>query len=57
MREAPRPAAAAFAHKHGLTVVEDVRGRELVQRYMTRSDGKPDGRLLDWQRIIEAKVP
>ena len=48
--------AAAFAKKHGLTVVEDVGQKELVERYMTGSDGKPDGRLLDWQRIIEAEV-
>ena len=48
--------AAAFAKKHGLVVVEDVGEKELVERYMTGSDGKPDGRLLDWQRIIEAEV-
>ena len=22
-----------------------------------RSDGKPDGKMVDWHRIIEAKVP
>ena len=48
--------AAAFAQKHGLVVIEDVGQTELVERYMTGSDGKPDGRLLDWQRIIEAEV-
>lgn len=51
------PEAAAFAARYGLTVVEDVGQKELVERYMTRPDGQPDGRLLDWQRIIEAKVP
>lgn len=51
------PEAAAFAKKHGLLVVEDVGDKELVERYMTRQDGSPDGRLLNWQRIIEAKVP
>ncbi len=49
--------AAAFVKKHGLVVVEDVGEKELVERYMTGSDGNPDGRLLDWQRIIEATVP
>jgi methyltransferase (TIGR00027 family) len=49
--------AAAFAKKHGLVVVEDVGNKELLQRHMTGSDGKPDGRLLNWQRFIEVKVP
>jgi hypothetical protein len=38
-------------------VVEDVGDKELVARYLLGSDGKPDGRLLNWQRIIEAAVP
>jgi len=49
--------AAAFVKKHGLVVVEDVGEKELGQRHMLGSDGKLDGRLLNWQRIIEAKVP
>lgn len=49
--------AAAFAKKHGLVVVEDVGDKELLKRHLLGSDGKPDGRLLNWQRIIEAKVP
>jgi methyltransferase (TIGR00027 family) len=40
--------AAAFAQKHGLKVVEDVGQKELIERYMTGSDGKVDGQLLDW---------
>jgi methyltransferase (TIGR00027 family) len=51
------PEAAAFVRKHGLVVVEDVGDSELIERYLTGSDGKQDGRLLNWQRIIEAKVP
>ena len=51
------PEAAAFARKHGLVVVEDVGEKELLKRHMTGSDGKPDGRLLNWQRMIEARVP
>lgn len=49
--------ASAYMKKHGLIVVEDAGEKELVARYLTGSDGKPDGRLLNWQRIIEAKVP
>jgi methyltransferase (TIGR00027 family) len=51
------PEAAAFVQKHGLVVVEDVGDSELIERYLTGSDGKQDGRLLNWQRIIEAQVP
>ena len=49
--------AAAFVKEHGLAVVEDVGDKELVRRHLTGSDGKPDGRLLNWQRMMEAKVP
>lgn len=51
------PEAADFARRHGLVVVEDVGDKELIQRHLLGSDGKPDGRLLNWQRIIEATVP
>src|SRR5262245_59327618 len=49
--------AAAYLKRHGLVVVEDVGDADLVRRHLTGSDGKPDGRLLNWQRIIEATVP
>jgi methyltransferase (TIGR00027 family) len=49
--------AADFVRKHGLALVEDVDDKELVRRHLTGSDGKPDGRLLNWQRLIEARVP
>jgi methyltransferase (TIGR00027 family) len=49
--------AAAFVKKHGLAVVEDAGEKLLIKRYLMGADGKPDGRLLNWQRIIEAKVP
>jgi len=49
--------AAAFLRKHGLAVVEDVGDRELLRRHLLGSDGKPDGRLLNWQRMVEARVP
>jgi methyltransferase (TIGR00027 family) len=48
--------AAAFLKKHGLAVVDDAGDRELGKRY-AGSDGKPEGRLLNWQRMMEAKVP
>lgn len=48
--------AAAFVKKHGLVVVEDLGEKELAEQYLTGSDGKPEGRLLDWQRIMEAQV-
>jgi methyltransferase (TIGR00027 family) len=48
--------AAAFAAKHGLTVVEDLDDTELTRRYLLDSRGRPDGRLPDWQRIIDAVV-
>jgi len=49
--------AAAFAKKHGLQVVEDVGDKELVRRHLTGSDGKPDGRMINWTRLIEVRVP
>jgi methyltransferase (TIGR00027 family) len=51
------PEAAAFAKKHGLVVVDDVGDQELTKRHNLGSDGKPDGRLLNWQRFLEAAVP
>ncbi len=51
------PEAAAFVETHGLVMVEDVGDQELLHRYLLGSDGKSDGRLLNWERIIEAKVP
>lgn len=49
--------AAAFAKKHGLRVLEDVGERELTRRHLTGSDGRPDGRMFNWTRLIEVKVP
>ena len=49
--------AAAFARKNGLRVVEDLGPKELTRRYLIGSDGKPDGRMVDGHRIIEAMVP
>jgi methyltransferase (TIGR00027 family) len=51
------PQAAAFLKQHGLLLVEDVGEKELTERHLTGSDGKPDGRMIDWHRLIEARVP
>lgn len=48
--------AAAFATRHGLEVIDDLDDAELTRRYLTDSRGGPDGRLPDWQRIIDARV-
>jgi len=48
--------AAEFAARHGLEVIEDLDDVELTRRYLTNSRGKPDGRMPDWQRIIDARV-
>lgn len=49
--------AGAFAKRHGLQVLEDIDSRTLTRRHLLGSDGKPDGKMVDWHRIIEAKVP
>jgi methyltransferase (TIGR00027 family) len=51
------PQAAAFLKQHGMVLVEDVGEKELTERHLIGSDGKPDGRMIDWHRMIEAKVP
>jgi methyltransferase (TIGR00027 family) len=48
--------AAAFAAGHRLTVLEDLGAPEMTRRYLTGSNGKPDGRIPEWYRIIFAKV-
>lgn len=49
--------AAAFAQRHGLSVLDDLDSRELTRRYLIGSDGNPDGRLAEWYRIVDAGVP
>ena len=48
--------AAAWAKKRGFRVVEDIGGKDLTRRHLTGSNGKPDGPMLDWHRLIEARV-
>lgn len=52
-----RAGAAAYAKEHGFKVIEDLGGRELTARHLTGSDGKPDGRVVNWLRIIALRVP
>ena len=49
--------AAAFARQQGLKVIEDLGTKELTERYLIGSDGKPDGRMPDGHRILQAQVP
>jgi methyltransferase (TIGR00027 family) len=49
--------ADAFARRHGLAVVRDLDAAELTRRYLIGADGKPDGRIPEWYRIIDARVP
>jgi methyltransferase (TIGR00027 family) len=49
--------AAAFAKKQGLKVLEDLGPRELTRRHLTGSDGRPDGKMVEGHRLIEATVP
>lgn len=48
--------AAEFAARHGLEVVDDLDDAALTRRYLTNTRGQPDGRMPDWQRIIDARV-
>lgn len=49
--------AGSFAQAHGLAVLENLDTAELTRRYLTGSDGKPDGRLAEWFGIVAAVVP
>lgn len=49
--------AAAYAAAHGLTVESDLGPAELTARYLIRSDGRPDGRMAEFLRIIHARIP
>ena len=51
------PQAAAWAKKRGFRVVEDVDHKELTRRHLTGSNGRPDGRVIDWHRLMEVRVP
>jgi methyltransferase (TIGR00027 family) len=48
--------ARAFARRHGLDVRQDLDAAALTRGYLTGSDGKPDGRIPDWYRVVRAEV-
>lgn len=49
--------ASAWVKKRGFRVVEDIDYKVLTRRHLTGRNGKPDGRMPDWQRMMEARVP
>src|SRR6266581_2737111 len=52
-----RSQATAVAIREGLMVVSDLGPAELTARYLTGSDGQPDGMMGEFQRIIHVRVP
>ena len=49
--------AAAIATREGLVVVSDVGPAELTARYLIGTDGQPDGMMVEFPRILHARVP
>jgi methyltransferase (TIGR00027 family) len=49
--------AAAIARREGFIIVSDVGPAELTARYLTGADGQPDGMMVEFPRIIHARVP
>ena len=49
--------AAALATRGGLLVVSDLGPAELTARYLIGSDGQPDGMMVEFPRIMYARVP
>lgn len=48
--------SAKFLQDFGYALVEDVDHEELTKRYLIGKDGRPDGRMMNWHRIITAKI-
>lgn len=53
----PEPSAGPFVQKAGLEVVEDLNGKAMTEKYMTRSDGKRDGLAGSHWGLMHARVP
>jgi methyltransferase (TIGR00027 family) len=53
----PEPSAGPFVQKFGLDVVEDLDGKAMTEKYMTRSDGKRDGMAGSHWGLMHARVP
>jgi len=49
--------AEEFVGKRGLKLISDLGPEELTQKYLIRSNGKMDGRVLGFNRIAYAVVP
>jgi O-methyltransferase involved in polyketide biosynthesis len=49
--------ASALATREGLVVVSDVGPAELTARYLIGADGQPDGMMVEFPRIMHARVP
>jgi methyltransferase (TIGR00027 family) len=52
-----QPQAAAIATREGLVVVSDIGPAELTARYLIGTDGQPDGMMVEFPRIMHARVP
>jgi methyltransferase (TIGR00027 family) len=52
-----RSEAAAMVRSAGLVVEEDLSAEDLSHLYLRDAQGRPDGRILEGPRILEAKVP
>ena len=53
----PEPSAGPFVQKAGLEVVEDLNGKQMSEKYMTRSNGKLDGVAGAHWGLMHARVP
>ena len=53
----PEPSAGPFVKAAGLEVVEDLRGKGMTEKFMTRSDGKRDGVAGNYWGLMHASVP
>jgi len=49
--------AAAWARKFGFVVVEDIDSKALTRRHLIGTNGKPDGPVHDWLRLMQLRVP
>ncbi|MEP6875847.1 MAG: SAM-dependent methyltransferase [Burkholderiales bacterium] len=48
--------AASFVGANGLVLTDDLGSDQLTQRYLIGTDGQPDGRMLEGNRILDARV-
>jgi hypothetical protein len=53
----PEPSAAPTVRKAGLEVVEDLGGKEMSEKFMTRSDGTLEGVAGSHWGLMHARVP